>query len=213
MRRFISERLNSWWKISSTYFHTFTSGLQWAWLNPQTSRTPPGVRRLVSELRGHQGKVLPHPEPQVGFGDAAVVRVDGVNPGHLPGDQSERKHEKKTTLMHETEWRPSAGEERLSFYTQHEKSTMLELVSTQPEYRRVPDILRAQSFPVNKLIADAVLKGAVETRSTAVSVENLHKTKREEHKTLLISQGKRSGIRFTAFTSCLILVFVLPGNF
>lgn len=71
---------------------------------------------------------------------------------------------------------------------------MLEHISTQPEYRRVPDILRPQSFPVNKLIADTVLKGAVETRSTAVGVENLHKTKREEHKTLSISQGKRSGI-------------------
>lgn len=55
-------------------------------------------------------------------------------------------------------------------------------ISTRPEYRRIPDILRPQSFPVNKLIADAVLKGAVETRSTAVSVENLRKAEREEHK-------------------------------
>lgn len=70
----------------------FTPGLRWAWLNPQTSGTSPGVGRLVSELRGHQGKVLPNPEPQVGFGDAAVVRVDGVDTGHLPGDQPERKH-------------------------------------------------------------------------------------------------------------------------
>lgn len=75
------------------------------------------------------------------------------------------------------------GKERLFFYMQHKRSTMegkrvrsrgenpvLERISTQPEYRRIPDILRPQSFPVNKLIADTVLKGAVETRSTAVSV-------------------------------------------
>lgn len=80
-------------------------------------------------------------------------------------------------------WRPSAGKERLSSHTQHENSTLkgkrlrprgenprLEHISTQPEYGGIPDILRPQSFPVNKLIADTVLKGAVETRSTAVSV-------------------------------------------
>lgn len=60
----------------------------------QTSRTSPGVRRLVSELCGHQGKVLPHLDPEVGLGDAAVVCVDGVDTGHLPGDQSGRKHTK-----------------------------------------------------------------------------------------------------------------------
>lgn len=58
----------------------------------------------------------------------------------------------------------------------------LEHISAQPEYRRISDILRPQSFPVNELIADTVLKGAVETRSAAVSVENLHQTKREGHK-------------------------------
>lgn len=42
--------------------------------------------------------------------------------------------------------------------------------SELPEYCGIPDILRPQSFPVNKLIADTVLKGAVQTRSTAVSV-------------------------------------------
>lgn len=78
--------------LGENRFHVFTSGLRWAWLNPQTTRTSPAVWRLVSELRGHQGKVLPHPEPQVGFGDAAVVRVDGVDTGHLPGYQSEWKH-------------------------------------------------------------------------------------------------------------------------
>lgn len=61
-------------------------------VEPTELLSSPAVRRLVGELRGHQGKVLPHPEPQVGFGDAAVVRVDGVDAGHLPGYQSDRKH-------------------------------------------------------------------------------------------------------------------------
>lgn len=98
MSWFVSDRLNS------TYFHMFTPGLQRARLNTQTTRTSPGVRGLVSELRGHQGKVPPHPEPQVGLGDAAVVRVDGVDTGHLLGYQSERKRvntqENQLTKLH-----------------------------------------------------------------------------------------------------------------
>lgn len=71
--------------------------------NPQTSRTSPGVGCLLSELRGHQGEVPSHPEPQVGFRDTAVVRVDGVDAGHLPGYQSARKHTntKKLTFSRE----------------------------------------------------------------------------------------------------------------
>lgn len=76
-----------------------------------------------------------------------------------------------------------------------------EHISTQPEYRWVPDILRPQSFPVNELIADTVLKGAVEARSAAVSVQNLHKTEREDGKIESINQGNPAGIRFPAFTS------------
>lgn len=43
-------------------------------------------------------------------------------------------------------------------------------VSTQPEYCRIPDILCPQSFPVYELIADAIVEGAVEMRSTTVSM-------------------------------------------
>lgn len=64
------------------------------------TKTSPGVGRLVSELRGHQGKVLPHPDPKVGFGDAAVVCVDGVDTGHLLGDQSEDTSKHEPTLRH-----------------------------------------------------------------------------------------------------------------
>lgn len=72
--------------------------------DPQASRTSPGVGRLLGELGGHQGEVPSHPEPQVGLGDAAVVRVDGVDAGHLPGNQSARKHtntQKKLTFSGE----------------------------------------------------------------------------------------------------------------
>lgn len=51
----------------------------------------------------------------------------------------------------------------------------LRLISASPEDGRIPHILRAQSFPVNELIADSVVKSAVEVRSTAVSMENLHR--------------------------------------
>lgn len=64
------------------------------------TETSPGVGRLVSELRGHQGKVLPHLDPKVGFGDAAVVCVDGVDAGHLLGDQPEDTCTHKPTLRH-----------------------------------------------------------------------------------------------------------------
>ena len=53
----------------------------------------PDVGRLVGELGGHEGEVLPHLDPEVGFGDAAVVCVDGVDTSHLPSDHSDRTHE------------------------------------------------------------------------------------------------------------------------
>lgn len=43
-------------------------------------------------------------------------------------------------------------------------------ISTQPEDCRVPDILGPKSISMHELVADTILKGAVETRSTAVSV-------------------------------------------
>lgn len=73
----------------------------------------------------------------------------------------------------------------------------LQLISTSPEDCRIPHILRPQSFPVNELIADSVEKGAVEMRSTAVSMENLHRG----------GQGNLSGICSSASKSCKILVF------
>lgn len=85
--------------------------------NPQTSTTSPAVGRLLGELRGHQGEVPLHLQPQVGLGDAAVVRVDGVDASHLPGDQSERKHTNTKKLTF-------SGERKVLFYTQQEDSTM-----------------------------------------------------------------------------------------
>lgn len=48
----------------------------------------PDVRGLLSKLCGHKREVLPHLDPQVGFGNTAVVRMDGVDTSHLPGYQS-----------------------------------------------------------------------------------------------------------------------------
>lgn len=78
----------------------------------------------------------------------------------------------------------------------------------QPEYRRISDVLRPQSFPVNELIADSVLKGAVEPRGAAVGVQNLHKTKREADERPGVKEGNRS-----AHFHPLTLVVLLPGNF
>lgn len=50
----------------------------------------PDVGRLVSELCGHEGEILLHLNPEVGFGDAAVVCMDGMDTGHFPRDQSDR---------------------------------------------------------------------------------------------------------------------------
>ena len=55
-------------------------------------RNSPEVGGLVCELSGHQGEVFAHLDPEVGLGDAAVVGVDGVDAGHLPGDHPERRH-------------------------------------------------------------------------------------------------------------------------
>lgn len=65
---------------------------QWRPAVPRRARRPnwisPDVGRLVGELRGHEGEVLPHLDPEVGFGDAAVVRVDGMDTSHLSGYES-----------------------------------------------------------------------------------------------------------------------------
>ena len=48
----------------------------------------PDVGRLVGELCGYKGKVLPHLDPEVRFGNAAIVCMDGMDTSHLPGYQS-----------------------------------------------------------------------------------------------------------------------------
>lgn len=58
----------------------------------------PDVGGLIGELCGHQGEVLPHLDPQVGLGDAAVVRMDGMDPSHLPGYQPESRTEPMNRL-------------------------------------------------------------------------------------------------------------------
>lgn len=58
----------------------------------RTRRNPPEVGGLLGELGGHQGEVLAHLDPEVGLGDAAVVGVDGMDTGHLPGDHPESTH-------------------------------------------------------------------------------------------------------------------------
>lgn len=64
----------------------------------------PDVGRLVGELCGHKGEVLPHLDPEVGFGDAAVVCMDGMDTSHLPGYQSERRrrHTKRWNITKST---------------------------------------------------------------------------------------------------------------
>lgn len=67
------------------------------------SQISPDVGRLVGELCGHEGEVLPHLDPEVGFGDAAVVCMDGMDASHLPGYQSEKRNKviTVTTFQHE----------------------------------------------------------------------------------------------------------------
>lgn len=48
----------------------------------------PDVGGLCCELCGHEGEVFPQLDPQVGFGNAAVVRMDSVDPCHLHSNQS-----------------------------------------------------------------------------------------------------------------------------
>lgn len=49
-----------------------------------TSGISPGVGGLLGELCGQKGEVLPHGHPKAGFGNAAVVGVDGMDTSHFP---------------------------------------------------------------------------------------------------------------------------------
>lgn len=58
----------------------------------------PGVGGLLGELGGDQREIFPHLDPQIGFGDAAVVCVDRMDTSHLPGYQS--KEEETHIIRH-----------------------------------------------------------------------------------------------------------------
>lgn len=47
------------------------------------------------------------------------------------------------------------------------------MLAASPEQHGVPDVLRAERISLHELVADAVVEGAVEARSTAVGMENL----------------------------------------
>jgi hypothetical protein len=51
----------------------------------------PGVGGLVGELCSDQREIFPHLNPQIGFGDAAVVCMDRMDMSHLPGYQSKEE--------------------------------------------------------------------------------------------------------------------------
>lgn len=52
----------------------------------------PAVGSLFCELCRHQGKVFLHLNPEIGLGDAAVMRMNGVNASHFSGNQSVGRH-------------------------------------------------------------------------------------------------------------------------
>lgn len=76
-------------KSGGAIYNPFAS--LWRFSKQKHLLTSPDVRGLLGELRRHQGKVFSHLDPEVGFGDAAVVGVDGVDTSHLPGYQPEIK--------------------------------------------------------------------------------------------------------------------------
>lgn len=69
------------------------------------SKDSPDIGGLLCELRCYKGEVLSHLDPEVGFGDAAVVRVDGMDTSHFPSNHPvKRKKKNKDIIVTKLKW-------------------------------------------------------------------------------------------------------------
>ena len=60
-------------------------------LKQQGIQISPDVGGLISEFCGHKGEVFLHLDPEVRFGDAAIVSMDGMDTSHFSGYQPDRR--------------------------------------------------------------------------------------------------------------------------